>query len=1262
MKGYNVVSYNVKGLYNPIKRQKIMDQLKNMHSDIVYLQETHLSDDEHKKLSKSWASQVFYSSYSSGHKRGVAILLHRSVQFCLDSVFKDKEGRYIIVNGTIDGVWVTMCNVYAPNDNKPQFIKNIFSVIIERAKGLLLVGGDFNCSLSLLLDKNPPSSSPQTSMAKALKNVCEELEFLDIWRFLHPKQRDYTFFSHPHGTYSRIDYFFMPKSEVYRARECEIHNISLSDHAPVSLIWEVGQRPSCSRWRLNTSLLGRPEIKTYIRHEFEQYLEINDKPDTSPITLWEAAKAVLRGKIISCSSTLKKRRIEKQNKLEQKIKILEIQHKQNPTTENLKQLKEVRRELDDLLTEKVERNLRFLKQKFYEHGSRANRLLASQLRKKIGLNIVKKIKTNSADKPFLYKPAEISETFAAFYKNLYSDTDICSEPEQIKSYLDKINLPKMDILTSNMIDNPITKEEIIEAIKKLKNNKSPGTDGYTNEFYKAFSDIISPLLERTYAHIMETGKMPYSWKEAIISVIHKEGKDPTDCASYRPVALLNTDCKLLTSILTRRIERIVVHLINPDQTGFVIGRHLQDNIRRLLNIMTYSSSQQLPCMALALDAEKAFDRVSWPFLFKVLEKFGFGPKFVKWIQLLYSGPQSMVRVNGCLSQPFQLSRGTRQGCPLSPLLFAMSIEPLAQAIRDNLQIKGIDIDNYVHKLSLYADDVLVYVSDPLSSVPILMEEIKQYGNLSGYKINVNKTEALALNTHISPHIKASFHFRWPREGITYLGAKIPPNSDKLYEVNYIKLIKKITSDLDRWSMLPLSMAGRIESIRMNILPRLMFLFQVLPLTPPRSMFTLLDRLTSRFIWQGRRPRVRYKVLQLQKSQGGWALPNFRYYWLACQLRAMTVWISDRSDTGWLEIEKTNFSRVPLSAIPFHEEKSCNSRSGRWTMTTLLAWKEVQRSFGLLTGDSALSDISCLKKFMPLQLDSGFQRWRLYNLRFIHQLLVGTTLKTFEQLELEFGLPRADFFRYLQIRNFLLKHPNSKEILNPLSPVEQYFKRIQLNEKAGKPVSTLYRALSDMKKDNIEHIRHKWENEFNKEINEEAWRNIFIDLHKVTNSVNWREFSWKCSIRFFRSPVLVSKINLNQTAYCWRDCGEALANHTHIFWTCPKLTGFWNEVFDIAEKALVIKLNRDPMMAILGANMKEVKSKEGKYLLQILFVAAKKAITKNWLQREPPTCNKWLSLIKEIYVMEKITYTLRLEHASFKKRWAAWLEGMALDWD
>lgn len=82
--------------------------------------------------------------------------------------------------------------------------------------------------------------------------------------------------------------------------------------------------------------------------------------------------------------------------------------------------------------------------------------------------------------------------------------------------------------------------------------------------------------------------MRSTWKEAIISVIHKDGKDLADCAGYRPVALLNTDCKLLTSVLAKKVNTVITSLIHNDQTGFITGRHLQDNIRRLLNIMSYS--------------------------------------------------------------------------------------------------------------------------------------------------------------------------------------------------------------------------------------------------------------------------------------------------------------------------------------------------------------------------------------------------------------------------------------------------------------------------------------------------------------------------------------------------------------------------------------------------------------------------------------------------------------------------------------------------
>uniref|UniRef100_A0A8D0AGR9 Reverse transcriptase domain-containing protein n=1 Tax=Sander lucioperca TaxID=283035 RepID=A0A8D0AGR9_SANLU len=108
----------------------------------------------------------------------------------------------------------------------------------------------------------------------------------------------------------------------------------------------------------------------------------------------------------------------------------------------------------------------------------------------------------------------------------------------------------------------------------------------------------------------------------------------------------------------------------------MLGRHSFHNTRRLLNIIS-SPSSNIPEVIISLDAEKAFDRVEWSFLFFALQKFGFNPEFISWIKLLYTSPVASVHTNGLQSAPFPLHRGTRQGCPLSPLLFAIAIEPLA---------------------------------------------------------------------------------------------------------------------------------------------------------------------------------------------------------------------------------------------------------------------------------------------------------------------------------------------------------------------------------------------------------------------------------------------------------------------------------------------------------------------------------------------------------------------------------------------------------
>uniref|UniRef100_A0AAR2K0V3 Reverse transcriptase domain-containing protein n=1 Tax=Pygocentrus nattereri TaxID=42514 RepID=A0AAR2K0V3_PYGNA len=1151
----------------------------------ILRRETHLSDDEHKNLRKSWADKVYYSSHCSGRKRGVAILIHRQINFTETLVHKDREGRLILVNGTIDGTAVSFINVYAPNEDIPGFVTSVFNTIAEHSSGLLIMGGDFNCVMSNL-DRQPISQTPISRMGKMLKNLSTEAGLVDIWRSKFPKKRNFTFYSNRHASYSRIDYFFTAKAELHRIEDITILPITISDHAPVVIQWDIGLTTPFRQWRLNASLLNDKDFIALIKTEFKNYLDTNRTPETSPIMLWDCGKAYLRGSIISYATARKRQNAAKQQELEERIRVLEYKHKQGRSPNILNDLNTTRRELHALLSEKIEGNLCFVKQQYYENGNRASRLLAFRLKKQQSSNVVQKL--NLGDKSIV-KPRERAEMFAEFYKILYQDTDTCSDEASIANYLRNINVSELPDTVAKELDRPTEEGEIKQVISSLKNNKCPGPDGFINEFYKCFGDILTPPLLDAYRYALETKTMAPSWSYATIVVLHKEGKDPTNCGSYKPLSMLNGDVRILTTILARRLNYIITQIIHPDQTRFITGRHYGNNLGRLLNIISHQKEKKSNTTIISLDAQKAFDRVSWKYLIQTLKRFKFGPNFVDWIHTLYSSPQAAVRVNGFRSARFNLERGCRQGCPLSPLLFAVSIEPLAQLIRDDDGIRGILIGTEEHKISLYADDVLLYLTEPASSIPHLKGVIYIYGHFSGYKINVDKTEAMDVN------------------------GNVPLMVNKILDI--------IKNDLERWAALPLSLFGCIETIRMNVLPRLLYLFQMLPIVIPKSTFVELDKIISKFIWQNKRPQIKYKTIQRSKAEGGLNLPVLKYYFWAAQLKPLISWIQNDTHTRWLSIEQT-MSPEPLKVLPFLDI-SIKGLS-LWTRTTLNIWNKVRAAF----------NIGHIKSFTPNSLDKGFAKWADQGLMSIHQLIDTNNLVSFEQLRRHFQLQKNNFFRYLQLRSFLTTHKEWERVLNP-TPIENLLTQFQKGEGDKNLITKFYKVFLSMSRHEPVQTKQRWEAE---------------TVHQTTNSNMWREFKWKIISRYFRPPDVVAKMDPRVPSLCWRNCGTAIPNHTHIFWSCPKLQIFWDKVYRTIKQILQEVIPKDPTVALLGIFPAGIQGRAKSYLLNIFFVAALKCITIKWMQLEPPTYNAWVQKVGELYQMEKITYLLRLQRHVFSLRW------------
>ena len=139
-------------------------------------------------------------------------------------------------------------------------------------------------------------------------------------------------------------------------------------------------------------------------------------------------------------------------------------------------------------------------------------------------------------------------------------------------------------------------EEIGKAISKLKANKVP-------------------MLFDCFNYTLKKGEPPGTWREAIILVIPKEGKDRKECSAYRPISVLNIEYKLYASILVKRLEHIIVELVDPDQTGFVRERQTQDNIRQVLHVIDHVTKGNIGATVISLDAEKAFNSVRWKYLY-----------------------------------------------------------------------------------------------------------------------------------------------------------------------------------------------------------------------------------------------------------------------------------------------------------------------------------------------------------------------------------------------------------------------------------------------------------------------------------------------------------------------------------------------------------------------------------------------------------------------------------------------------------------------
>ena len=288
-----------------------------------------------------------------------------------------------------------------------------------------------------------------------------------------------------------------------------------------------------------------------------------------------------------------------------------------------------------------------------------------------------------------------------FYRKLYS-TNKNKNSITLKEFMNDKKLPKLSEEDKKSIEHKITEQEICSMIKTFANDKSPGLDGIPIEFYKVLWNDIKTYFRNVVNYSYELKYLSPSERRGIKSLLPKDNKDILMLKkNWRPITLLNADYRILTKCIACRIKKHIQKLIHDDQTGFLKGRYIGENINRLLGTMEIIDEENIPAILINIDFEKAFDCLEWDFISTALNEYNFGPYVTTWVKILYNNIESSVINNGYISGAFPVSRGVRQGCPLSPYLFILCAEIMATIIWNEKHIQGISINNIQNIIMMY---------------------------------------------------------------------------------------------------------------------------------------------------------------------------------------------------------------------------------------------------------------------------------------------------------------------------------------------------------------------------------------------------------------------------------------------------------------------------------------------------------------------------------------------------------------------------------
>ena len=791
---------------------------------------------------------------------------------------------------------------------------------------------------------------------------------------------------------------------------------------------------------------------------------------------------------------------------------------------------------------------------------------------------------------------EILNETKNYYKDLFTSKENILIDVVLNDYMQNMQIPTLNYEESSEIEGKLTLKEAGQTLKNMKNNKSPGTSGFSVEFFKTFWKQLGSFVVRAINFGFDQGELSVTQQQGLIVCIPKENKCRKKLKNWRPITLLNTIYKIASGSIANRIKQVLNKLISTDQTGFIAGRFIGENTRLMYDILHFTEEQNIPGLILLIDFEKAFDSLSWSFIDKVLKLFNFGPNIRQWINVFYKNCCSAVTQCSCLSEFFKLGRGCRQGDPISPYLFILCAEILSIRIRNNENIKGIKIDNTEFKFSQYADDASAFLDGSKTSLEQTLEELEKFAEISGLKTNFDKTQVVWIGAkkYSIDSIKTRWKLSWGANNFKLLGITFDVDLNIIIKENYYNKIKQIKNSLKVWNRRFLTPLGKITVVKSLMLPKITHLLMSLP-NPETELLEEINRMFFDFIWNGR-SKIKQSVVIKQYFEGGLKMVNIMAFAQALKITWIRRMLQNQSK--WQLLIK---QVVEMDKIIF-----CGSEYTKLLLTKIKNpfWKDVLKA--VLNFQLQL-DVNWNKKcsfqtpiFHNKNLTIGgksffYKSWFNKGVCYIRDLV--DNQGNFLELNdfMQNTTIETNFLQYhgvIECLRKFLKGKNINEINNNMiGPVIPHIVSTLLKHKKGS--QNIYTVLNQNKDEPTGKI--KWNQKYN--IEEKSWQHIFQAPFEIAKCTKLRWFQTTINHRIYTTNKLLFQMNLITSPNC-SFCGNTDETIDHLFWKCPKTQSFIRDMKSrFQENSIMLPLDEETF--ILGNFSPNVSN-----TLQFLMLVAK----------------------------------------------------------